>query len=76
LREFRRYRRLRWTAARSERVFGLRRRRAIDLKHQLGSYRSGKGRILDRMMLLRLLEGIQHSPESDEHRIALSAARS
>jgi hypothetical protein len=46
-----------------ERIFGLRRRRAIELMHQLGSYRSGKGYFLDRMMLLRVLEGIQHSPE-------------
>jgi hypothetical protein len=46
-----------------ERIFGLRRRRAIELMHQLGSYPSGKGYLLDRRMLLRVLEGIQHSPE-------------
>jgi hypothetical protein len=45
-----------------ERIFRLRRRRAIELMHQLGSYRSGKGYLLDRTMLLRVLDGIQHSP--------------
>ena len=46
-----------------ERIFGLRRRRAIELMHHLGSYRSGKGYLLDRMSLLRLLEGLQNSAE-------------
>ena len=46
-----------------ERIFRLHRRRAIELMHQLGSYPAGKGYLLDRQMLLRVLEGIQHSPE-------------
>ena len=46
-----------------ERIFRLHRRRAIELMHELGSYPSGKGYLLDRQMLLRVLEGIQHSPE-------------
>ena len=47
-----------------ERVFRLKRRRAIELMHQLGSYRAGRGYILDRMALLRVLGALRSSPES------------
>jgi hypothetical protein len=45
-----------------ERIFGLRRRRAIELMHQFGGYQTGLSFLLDRVRLLEAL----HSLESGE----------
>ncbi len=45
-----------------ESVFQLKRRRAIELMHQLGSERQGKGFCLDRNRLLENLRALQDSP--------------
>src|ERR1039458_598536 len=45
-----------------ERIFGLRRRRAIELMHQFGGYQTGRTFLLDRTRLLEAL----HSLESRE----------
>src|ERR1041384_6334352 len=39
-----------------ERIFGLRRRRAIELMHQFGGYQSGRTFLLDRVRLLEELQ--------------------
>src|ERR1022692_435326 len=45
-----------------ERIFGLKRRRAIELLHQFGGYQAGRTFLLDRARLLEAL----HSLESGE----------
>ena len=42
-----------------ERIFGLRRRRAIELMHQFGGYQAGRTFLLDRTRLLEALEAVE-----------------
>ena len=49
-----------------ERIFGLRRRRTIQLMNQFGGYRSGNTILLDRMELIRRLEAITAGPELEQ----------
>jgi hypothetical protein len=42
-----------------ERIFGLRRRRAIELMHQFGGYQAGRTFLLDRTRLLEALEAVK-----------------
>jgi hypothetical protein len=44
-------------------IFQLKRRQAIELMHQLGSYRACRGFYLDRIPLLQELEALQNSPQ-------------
>ena len=46
-----------------ERIFGLRRRSAIDLLHRFGGYQSGKTFLIDRVALLEQLEGLIADPD-------------
>src|ERR1051326_2063270 len=46
-----------------ERLFVLRRRRAIELLHRFGGYQAGRTFLLDRRRLIEELERIHHSPE-------------
>src|SRR5208282_4474250 len=46
-----------------ERLFGLRRRRAIDLIRCFGGYQAGRTFLLDRPMLVARLEQIRDSPD-------------
>ena len=46
-----------------ERIFGVRRRRAIQLMHFLDGYESGSALLVDRMALLRQLEPLQAGTE-------------
>lgn len=43
-------------------IFRLKRRHAIELMHQFGSYRSGRGFLLDRSNLISVLEDLQGHP--------------
>jgi hypothetical protein len=45
-----------------ERMFGVRRRRAVQLMQGFGGYRSGNAVLLDRMDLIRQLEALASSP--------------
>ncbi len=52
-----------------ERVFGLRRRRAIQLMHRFGGYQVGRTFLIDRHELIRELELLIDSPDfRQEHR--------
>ena len=42
-----------------ERVFGLKRRRAIELLHQFGGYQAGRTFLLDRVRLLEALRSLE-----------------
>ena len=42
-----------------ERIFGLKRRRAIGLMHQFGGYQTGRTFLVERQGLLRILEALQ-----------------
>src|ERR1017187_6357730 len=42
-----------------ERIFGLKRRRAIELLHRFGGYQSGRTFLLDRTRLLEALEAVE-----------------
>ncbi len=46
-----------------ERIFGLRRRRAIQLMHYFGGFQSSQAFLLDRLDLLRQLEPLEASAE-------------
>jgi hypothetical protein len=46
-----------------ERLFGVRRRRALQLMHSFGGWQSGQAYLGDRLALLRQLEPLQESPE-------------
>ena len=46
-----------------ERLFGVRRRRAIQLMHFFGGYQAGRTFLLDRLALLRQLEPLEASAE-------------
>jgi hypothetical protein len=46
-----------------ERVFGVRRRRALQLMHSFGGWQSGQAYLVDRLALLRQLEGVQDGEE-------------
>ena len=46
-----------------ERVFGVRRRRAIQLLHHFGGFQAGRTFLIDRLALLRQLEPLQESAE-------------
>jgi len=45
-----------------ERLFGLRRRRAIELMHLFGGYQAGRTFLLDRLRLLATLKQLQNDP--------------
>ena len=47
-----------------ERIFGLKRRRAIELMHQFGGYQAGRTFLLDRA---RLLEALQSLESKDDY---------
>jgi hypothetical protein len=42
-----------------ERIFGLRRRRAIELMHEFGGYQAGRTFLLDRTRLLEVLQSLE-----------------
>ena len=42
-----------------ERIFGLKRRRAIELMHQFGGYQAGRTFLLDRVRLLEALQSLE-----------------
>jgi hypothetical protein len=42
-----------------ERIFGLRRRRAIELMHQFGGYQAGRAFLMDRARLLEALQSLE-----------------
>ena len=46
-----------------ERIFGVRRRRALHLMHSFGGWQSGQAFLVDRLVLLRQLEALQDSAE-------------
>jgi hypothetical protein len=46
-----------------ERIFGVRRRRALQLMHSFGGWQSGQAYLVDRLALLRQLEPLQNSAE-------------
>jgi hypothetical protein len=46
-----------------ERIFGVRRRRAIQLMHFFGGYESGRALLVDRMVLLQQLEPLEAGAE-------------
>jgi hypothetical protein len=46
-----------------ELIFQLKRRRAIELMHQFGSYRTNRGFVLDRAILIQALEELQGEPQ-------------
>jgi hypothetical protein len=46
-----------------ERLFGVRRRRAVQLMHYFGGYQAGRTFLVDRLSLLRQLEPIEASTE-------------
>ena len=45
-----------------ERIFGLRRRRAIQLMHRFGGYQAGKTFLVERSRLLEQLDSLAHTP--------------
>jgi len=49
-----------------ERIFGLRRRRAIELMHQFGGYQAGRTFLLDRT---RLLEALQSQESREDYSV-------
>ena len=51
-----------------ERIFGVRRRRAIELMHDFGGYQSGNTILLDRLDLIRRLEALAASPAVEQER--------
>src|ERR1035438_3046342 len=53
-----------------ERIFGVRRRRAVQLMHRLGGYQSGNTVLLDRINLSRQLEaqGLSSDFGNEQHR--------
>lgn len=46
-----------------ERIFGLRRRRAIELMHQFGGYQAGRTFLLDRVRLLETLQSLESNDD-------------
>jgi hypothetical protein len=46
-----------------ERIFGLKRRRAVEVLHSFGGYQAGRTFLVERRELLRRLKSIQGSPE-------------
>ena len=46
-----------------ERIFGVRRRRALQLMHSFGGWQSGQAYLVDRLALLRQLEPFQNGAE-------------
>jgi hypothetical protein len=51
-----------------ERIFGVRRRRAIELMHHFGGYQSGNTVLLDRLDLIRQLQELAASPAVEQER--------
>ena len=51
-----------------ERLFGLRRRRAIDLMRRFGGYQAGSAFLVDRLGLLEMLRRIESDPGTAEER--------
>ena len=51
-----------------EEIFGVRRRRAIELLHRFGGYQSGKTFLVDRASLLRQLEALEAGGEFRQER--------
>lgn len=51
-----------------ERIFGVRRRRAVELMHRFGGYQSGNTILLDRMDLIRRLESLESGSEVGHER--------
>ena len=51
-----------------ERIFGVRRRRAVQLMHRFGGYQSGNTILLDRMDLIRRLEALESGSEVGHER--------
>ena len=51
-----------------EQLFRLKRRRSIELMHQLGGFQSGRTFLIDRLQLLRQLEEIEAAPEFERAR--------
>jgi len=51
-----------------ERIFGVRRRRAVNLMHVFGGYRSGNTILLDRAALIQQLEALTLRPEMERER--------
>ena len=47
-----------------EKLFGVKRRRAIEVMQQFGGYRSGNTLLLDRVALIRKLRELQDSPQA------------
>jgi hypothetical protein len=46
-----------------EQLFGVRRRRAIDLLHRFGAYTAGNTVLVDRLELMRYLDGLRIDPD-------------
>ena len=51
-----------------EEIFGVRRRRAIELMHRFGGYQAGKTFLIDRASLLCQLEAIEHGGDFRQER--------
>src|SRR4051794_21891919 len=51
-----------------ERIFGVRRRRAVQLMHRFGGYQSGNTILLDRAALIRRLEELESTSEVGRER--------
>jgi len=51
-----------------ERVFGVRRRRAIELLHRFGGYQAGKTFLVDRLSLIGQLEALERGGEFGQER--------
>jgi hypothetical protein len=51
-----------------ERMFGLRRRQAIELLHRVGGYQVGRTFVVDRLQLIAELEQMQSAPEFEPAR--------
>jgi hypothetical protein len=47
-----------------ERIFGVGRRRALQLMHDCGGWQAGQAYLVDRLALLQQVEQLQNSPES------------
>ena len=58
-----------------ERIFGVRRRRAIDLMQQFGGYRAGNTILIDRLDLIRRLQSMADEPMSKESGSGNSASQ-
>jgi hypothetical protein len=51
-----------------ERIFGVKRRRAIDLMQRFGGYQAGNAVLIDRLELIRQLQIMAESPDADQER--------